>query len=71
MCANSQIKSLTMRELVTLTDCDCFAMLIRGYIDDSADGKKQTVAAVAGAFLGDHKQWKKLVQPSGTPNATA
>jgi hypothetical protein len=37
-------------------------MLIRGYIDDSADEKKQTVA-VAGAFLGDYQQWKKLIQP--------
>jgi hypothetical protein len=61
ICAQSQISFLTVDELVALTHCDSFAMLIRGYIDDSADEKHKTVA-VAGAFLGNHKQWKKLVR---------
>jgi hypothetical protein len=51
-----------MRELVSITGCDSFAMLIRGYIDDSADQKQETIA-VAGAFLGEWKQWQKLVSP--------
>jgi hypothetical protein len=34
-------------------------MLILGYIDDSADQSK-SIAAVAGAFLGDEAQWKRL-----------
>lgn len=37
-------------------------MLIRGYIDDSADQQQETIA-VAGAFLGEWKQWQKLVFP--------
>jgi hypothetical protein len=42
-------------------ECDHFAMLIHGYIDDSADQSK-SIAAVAGAFLGNSDQWNKLTK---------
>jgi len=54
MCA-----SLSMRELVSITQCEYFAMLLRTYVDDSAD-ETQERAVVAGAYVGFHHQWNKL-----------
>jgi hypothetical protein len=51
-----------MRDFVSLTESRHFAMLIKVYIDDSADGKQEKVIA-AGAFSGDYRQWMKLVSP--------
>ena len=49
-----------MRELASLTGgCRLFAMLLRVYIDDSAD-QKQEKAVVAGAFVGKFGQWSEL-----------
>jgi hypothetical protein len=50
---------LSMRELVSLLNCDYFAMLLRTYIDDSAD-ETQEKAVVAGAYVGFYHQWNKL-----------
>ncbi len=52
---------LSMRDLASLTGCGYFAMFIRGYIDDSADQSKE-IAAVAGAVLGDDRQWDRLTR---------
>lgn len=54
MCA-----SLSMNELVSLTGCKCFAMLLRTYIDDSADETRER-AIVAGAYVGFYRQWNAL-----------
>lgn len=55
MCA-----SLSIADLVSITGCRQFAMLLRTYIDDSFDQFRERVA-VAGAFLGSFQQWKALV----------
>ena len=52
---------LSMRELRSITQCDVFAMLLRTYIDDSAD-ETQERALVAGAYVGFYHQWNKLQQ---------
>ena len=54
MCA-----SLSMNELVSLTRCKRFAMLLRTYIDDSADETRER-AIVAGAYIGFYHQWNAL-----------
>ena len=59
-CAKSQ--SLTMRDLVSLTGCRDFCpMLIRAFIDDSAD-ETQSKVVVAAGFLGNYKQWSLLTK---------
>lgn len=50
---------LSMGELVSLTKCGVFAMLLRVYVDDSSD-ERQEKAVVAGAFVGTAKQWSGL-----------
>jgi hypothetical protein len=50
-----------IRQPSTYGQCRIFIMLLRVYIDDSSDEKKERVA-VAGAFLGSFKQWGVFVQ---------
>lgn len=50
---------LSMRQLVSLTECRVFSMLLRTYVDDSADGTQER-AVVAGAYMGFYHQWNKL-----------
>jgi hypothetical protein len=54
--------ALSLEELASITECNHFAMLIRAYIDDSADQKRQHVA-VAGCFLGSVESWDELPTP--------
>jgi hypothetical protein len=53
--------SLSIRELVSITGCRLFAMMLRVYVDDSSD-QRQEKAVVAGAFVGTVKQWTDLKQ---------
>src|SRR5579863_1078624 len=48
-----------MGDLMSLTGCSVFAMLLRVYVDDSSDEKQEKVV-VAGAFVGTAKQWSGL-----------
>lgn len=52
-------RGLSSRDLVSLTGCSLFAILLKVYIDDSADEKHEKVV-VAGAFLGTFKQFCDL-----------
>src|SRR5450755_2184149 len=48
----------TLRDMVSTTEAKWFVML-RVYVDDSADEKQQRVVA-AGAYVGYYHQWRKL-----------
>lgn len=49
----------TWKQMVSLTGCRVFAVLLRTYVDDSSDEKQEQVV-VAGAFVGWYHQWNAL-----------
>jgi hypothetical protein len=56
---NPMCACLSIRELASITESRIFAMLIRAYVDDSAD-ETQERAVVAGAYVGFFGQWNRL-----------
>src|SRR6185437_12867071 len=54
-----QVVSISIRDIASLTRCSLFAMILRVFVDDSADEKHEK-AAVAGAFIGPLRYWEQL-----------
>ena len=52
---------ISVGESRSVSGCEVFVMILRVYVDDSADGKREKTI-VAGAFVGTTKQWSGLKQ---------